>query len=59
LAWTPATERFITALKAEKFTNPASGYAVILTGVASPMTAKALAARGVKVTIKALPGPLK
>jgi hypothetical protein len=34
-AWTPATERFITALKVEKFTNPVSGYAVILTGVAS------------------------
>jgi len=58
-AWTPATERFITALKAETFTNPASGYAVILTGVASPMTAKALAARGVNLTTKALPGPLQ
>jgi hypothetical protein len=58
-AWTPATERFITALKAEKFTNPVSGYAVILTGVASAMTAKALAARGVNLTTKALPGPLQ
>ena len=58
-AWTPATERFITALKAETFTNPASGYAVILTGVASPMTAKALAARGGSLTTKALPGPLQ
>jgi len=58
-AWTPATERFITALKAEKFTNPVSGYVVILTGVASPMTSKALAARGVSLTTKALPGPLQ
>ena len=58
-AWTPATERFITALKAETFTNPASGYAVILTGIALPMTAKALAAQGVNLTTKALPGPLQ
>ena len=57
-AWTPATERFITALKAQKFTTPVSGYTVILTGVVSPMTAQALAARGVNVTTKALPGPL-
>jgi hypothetical protein len=44
-AWTPATERLITALKAEKFTSPVSGYVVILTGIASPMTTKALAAK--------------
>jgi hypothetical protein len=31
----------------------------ILTGVVSPMTAQALAARGVNVTTKALPGPLQ
>jgi len=58
-AWTPATERFITALKAQKFTTPVSGYSVTLTGVVSPMTAQALAARGVNVKTKALPGPLK
>ncbi len=58
-AWTPMTERFITALKAQKFTTPVSGYSVILTGVVSPMTAQALAARGVNVTTKALPGPLQ
>ena len=58
-AWTPMTERFITALKAQKFTTPVSGYTVILTGVVSPMTAQALAARGVNVTTKALPGPLQ
>jgi hypothetical protein len=34
-AWTPMTERFITALKAWKFTAPVSGYTVILTGVVS------------------------
>jgi len=33
VAWTPMTERFVTALKAQKFTTPVSGYAVILTGV--------------------------
>ena len=59
VAWTPLTERFITALKAQKFIIPVSGYSVILTGVVSPMTAQALAARGVNVTTKALPGPLQ
>jgi hypothetical protein len=58
-AWTPMTERFIAALKAQKFTTPVSGYTVFLTGVVSPMTAQALAARGVNVTTKALPGPLQ
>jgi putative NIF3 family GTP cyclohydrolase 1 type 2 len=53
------TERFITALKAQKFTTPVSGYSVILTGDISPTTAHALAALGVKVTTKALPGPLQ
>ncbi len=56
--WTPMTEQFIAALKDRKFTPPATGYSVILTGVISPMTAQALAARGVNVTTKALPGPL-
>jgi MFS family permease len=58
-AWTPMTERFIAALKAQKFTAPPSGYTVILTGVVSPMTAEALDARGVNVKTKALPGPLR
>ena len=58
-AWTPMTERFITALKAQKFSNPVSGYTVMITGVVSPLTAQALAARGVKVVTKALPGPLQ
>jgi hypothetical protein len=59
VAWTPMAERFITALKVQKFTTPVSGYSVILTGVVSPMTAQALAARGVNVTTKALTGPLQ
>jgi hypothetical protein len=59
VVWTPITERFITALKAQKFTTSVSGYTVILTGVVSPMTAQALAARGVNVTTKALPSPLQ
>jgi hypothetical protein len=58
-AWTPTTEHFIDALKAWKFTTPASGYTVILTGVVSPVAAHALAARRVNVTSKALPGPLR
>ncbi len=58
-AWTPMTERFIAALKDWKFNPAASGYTVILTGVVSPMTAQALAERNVKVTTKALPGPLR
>jgi hypothetical protein len=59
VAWTPMTERFITALKAQKFTAPASGYSVIVTGVVSPLTAQTLAAGAVNVTTKALSGPLQ
>jgi hypothetical protein len=58
-AWTPMTERFVTALKAQKFPAAVSGYSIILTGVVSPMTAETLAARGVNVKTKALPGPLQ
>ena len=54
-AWTPLTERFITAFKAQKFTTPASGYSVMVTGVVSPMTAQALAAGGVNATKKRSP----
>jgi hypothetical protein len=57
--WTPMTENFVTALKGWKFSTPVSGYAIILTGVVSPVTAQTLAARDVKVTTKALPGPLQ
>ncbi len=58
-AWTPMTERFIAALKAEKFTSPATAYSILLTGLVSPTAAQALAARGVSITAKALPGPLQ
>jgi hypothetical protein len=58
-AWTPVTDHFISALKAWKFASPASGYSVLLTGVVSPTAAQALAAQDVKITTKALPGPLQ
>ncbi len=59
VAWTPMAEKFITALKAKKFSTPATAYTVMITGVASPMAAQALAASGVNVMPKALPGPLQ
>jgi hypothetical protein len=58
-AWTPLVNSFINALKARKFQTPATGYTVMITGVVSPMTAKALLASGVNVIQKALPGPLQ
>jgi hypothetical protein len=59
VAWTPMVERFITALKAAKFTARPSGYLVAITGVVSPMTAGALTARGIKFAEKQLPNPLR
>jgi hypothetical protein len=59
VAWTPMTERFITALKAADFDNRPTGYLVALTGVVSPMAGDALIARGIKFSEKQLPGPLK
>ena len=59
VAWTPMTERFITALKATHFSTPATGYLVALTGVVSPMAGEALTARGIKFSEKQLPNPLK
>ena len=58
-AWTPMTERFVMALKAQEFTAPVSGYTIILTLVVSLIAAEALAARGVNVKTKVLPGPLQ
>jgi len=58
-AWTPLVDSFITALKSRKFQTPATGYTVMITGVVSPMAAKALTARGVNVVQKALSGPLQ
>jgi hypothetical protein len=59
VAWTPMVERFITALKAAKFTTRPSGYFVAITGVFSPMAADALTARGIKFAEKQLPNPLR
>ena len=59
VAWTPGTASFLTALKAQKFGEPVSGYSLIVTGATSPLADQALSARGVKVTTKALPGPLR
>ncbi len=58
-AWTPAVDSFLTNLKAQKFATPVSGYAVYLTGAASPAALDAAKARAIEVTTKALPGPLK
>jgi hypothetical protein len=59
MAWTPGAASFLTALKAQKFGEPVSGYSLIITGAISPLAAQALSARGVNVTTKALPGPLR
>ena len=59
VAWTPMTERFITALKATDFSTPATGYLVALTGVVSPMAGEMLTARGIQFSEKQLPNPLK
>ena len=59
VAWTPGTNSFVTALKAQKLRSPVSGYSLIVTGVVSSMAGQALSARGVNVTTKALPGPLQ
>ncbi len=59
VVWTPMTERFVRALKAATFSTPASGQAIAVTGVLSPMSVQALTARGVTFSEKGLPNPLK
>jgi hypothetical protein len=59
LAWTAMADAFLTALKAEKLPTPATGYTVVITGVASPKATEALAKSGVNLKTKALPGPLQ
>lgn len=63
LAWTPMAERFVTVLMDKKTTPDAAAdaaaYTVMITGIASPMAEKALAARNVNLVTKALPGPLQ
>ncbi|MEO8350103.1 MAG: hypothetical protein ABI680_00140, partial [Chthoniobacteraceae bacterium] len=58
-AWTPMTEKFITALKAEKLATAPTAYTIMITGVASPMATQELAAREVNLVTKGLPGPLQ
>jgi hypothetical protein len=58
-AWTPAAEKFLNALQAQKFATPPTGYTVVITGVVSPAAAQALAARKINVMTKALTSPLK
>lgn len=57
--WSPLVEAFVPAVKELKGATPATGYSLVITGVTSPTTAKALAAGGMGVQTKALPGPLK
>jgi len=59
VVWTPATERFVRALKAANFAVPPTEYAAVITGVFSPLSAQELTARGVKFVQKQLPGPLQ
>jgi hypothetical protein len=57
--WTPSTEKFLVALKAQKLPTPPAGYAVVVSGALSPASAEALTMRGVKFSQMQLPGPLK
>ncbi len=59
VVWTPGVAQFITALKARKLTTPATGYTLMINGVASPTAAQAIAGLGVNLVTKALPGPLQ
>ncbi len=59
VSWTPATAKFIAALQAATFATPASGYALVLTGVVSPLAGKNLAAQKIRYVEKQLPTPLK
>jgi hypothetical protein len=57
--WTASTERFLTALRAQQLPAPATGYAVMISGVLSPTAAQALTMRGIPFSQMQLPGPLK
>lgn len=58
-AWTEMASSFVAALKAQTFDPPATGYNIMITGVASPTAAKALEKANVGLSQKALPGPLQ
>lgn len=59
VAWTQGAGQFLSMLKAQKLATPATGYSLVITGDVSPMAAQALATAGVKVTTRALSGPLQ
>jgi hypothetical protein len=58
VAWTPAAGQFLTALQAATFPATPTGYAVILTGVVSPLSATTLAEAKIRVDQKQLATPL-
>lgn len=59
-AWTPAAADFISAIQAGRIGDRTfKGFHVYLTGVASEATKTALAASGIALTERALPGPLR
>ena len=51
--------QFVTALKARKFPTPPTAYTLMINGTASPTATQGLAALGVNLVPKALPGPLQ
>jgi hypothetical protein len=57
--WTASTERFLAALRTQQLPAPATGYAVMISGVFSPAAAKALTMRSLQFSQLQLPGPLK
>jgi hypothetical protein len=58
VAWTPAAGQFLTALQSATFPKPPTGYAVILTGVVSPLSATTLATAKIRIDQKQLATPL-
>lgn len=58
VVWTPMAARFADALKSANFGTKATGYMVVLTGVASPMAGAAMKARGINFAEKQMPNPL-
>lgn len=57
-AWTPLAGKFVAELQAQKVVQPVTGYAIMMTGDVTPRAKKELEAHGIKLTTKALPGPL-
>lgn len=59
VSWTPNAAQFLAALKATKFPTPPTAYALVITGVVSPLSAQSLAAASVTVGQKQLVTPLR